>query len=116
MSKMQAEAAPAIPVDAPIIAYLEQLPTAVPADLLGSLIAMEAKAVHQVIHDTAQALSLRPGWKLVSVCLFLLTIHCICLSVICSTPFSSVKTKLIPLEHSATMTLAKLSTSAPAHL
>lgn len=68
MKKMQAEAAPTIPADAPVAAYLDQLPTAVPANLLGSLIALEAKALHQVRHDIIQALSLRPSWKLVAVC------------------------------------------------
>lgn len=49
MIKMQAEAATAVPGNAPIAAYLHHLPQPVPADLLGSLIATEAKAVHQVI-------------------------------------------------------------------
>lgn len=48
MSKMQAEAATAVPGHAPLAAYLDHLPQAVPADLLGSLIATEAKAIHQV--------------------------------------------------------------------
>ena len=53
MSKMQAEAATAVPVNAPVAAYLDLLPHAVPANLLGSMIATEAKAVHQVTHKTA---------------------------------------------------------------
>lgn len=53
MSKMQAEAATAVPGNAPIAAYLHHVPQPVPPDLLGSLIATEAKAVHQVMHKTA---------------------------------------------------------------
>ena len=45
---MQAHAAAALPADADVAAYLEQLPQAVPADVLGEVLAMEAKAVHQV--------------------------------------------------------------------
>ena len=53
MSKMQAEAATAVPGHAPVAAYLDHLPQAIPADLLGYLIATEAKAVHQVRRKTA---------------------------------------------------------------
>ena len=49
MSKMQAEAATEVPGSAPIAAYLDHLPQAVPADLLGCLVATEAKAMHQVL-------------------------------------------------------------------
>lgn len=49
MSRMQAEAAAEVPGSAPIAAYLDHLPQAVPADLLGCLVASEAEAMHQVL-------------------------------------------------------------------
>lgn len=48
MQSMQAHAAGAVPADADVAAYLKQLPQAAPADVVGEVLAMEAKAVHQV--------------------------------------------------------------------
>lgn len=71
MSKMLAEAATAVPGNAPVAAYLDLQSQPVPADLLGSLIATEAKAVHQVMHKIAAfKLSMSGGTQLVlHVCL-----------------------------------------------
>lgn len=59
MSKMQAEAATEVPGSAPVAAYLDHLPQAVPADLLGCLVATEAKAMHQVL---LFVMRLYPDW------------------------------------------------------
>ena len=48
MHNMQADAAGALPADAPIAAYLDQLPQPVSSAVLGEMLAMEAKAVHEV--------------------------------------------------------------------
>ena len=56
MHNMQADAAGALPADALIAAYLDQLPQPVSSAVLGEMLAMEAKAVHEVtqqpnLHD-----------------------------------------------------------------
>lgn len=48
MHNMQADAAGALPADAPVAAYLDQLPQPVSSVALGEALAMEAKAVHEV--------------------------------------------------------------------
>ena len=48
MHNMQADAAGALPADAPAAAYLDQLPQPVSSAVLGEMLAMEAKAVHEV--------------------------------------------------------------------
>jgi len=48
---MQADAAGALPADAPVAAYLDQLPHPVSSAVLGEALAMEAKAVHEVTHQ-----------------------------------------------------------------
>ena len=48
MQSMQAHAATALPADADVAAYLVQLPQAVPATVLGEVLAMEVTALHQV--------------------------------------------------------------------
>ena len=48
MHNMQADAAGALPADAPVAAYLDQLPQPVSSAVLGEALAMEAKAVHEV--------------------------------------------------------------------
>ena len=70
MSKMQAEAATTVPANAPIAAYLDHLPQPLPADLLGYLIATEAKAVHQVPPMNA------PAFKAYSLCLYVACVLC----------------------------------------
>ncbi|KAA6417398.1 MAG: cell division-associated BIMB-like, partial [Trebouxia sp. A1-2] len=49
MHNMQADAAGALPADAPVAAYLDQLPQPVSSVALGEALAMEAKAVHEVL-------------------------------------------------------------------
>lgn len=49
MHNMQADAAAALPADATAAAYLDQLPQSVSADVLVEVLAMEARAVHQVL-------------------------------------------------------------------
>lgn len=51
MHNMQADAAAALPADAPVAAYLNQLPQPVSSAVLGEVLAMEAKAVHEVTHQ-----------------------------------------------------------------
>ncbi len=51
MHNMQADAAAALPADAPVAAYLDQLPQPVSSAVLGEALAMEAKAVHEVPHQ-----------------------------------------------------------------
>ena len=48
MRNMQADAAGALPANAPVAAYLDQLPQPVSSVVMGEVLAMEAKAVHEV--------------------------------------------------------------------
>ena len=50
------QAAGALPADAPVAAYLDQLPQPVSSAVLGEALAMEVKAVHEVTQLAQQQL------------------------------------------------------------
>ena len=53
MHSMQEDAAHDLPSDAPVAAYLDKLPEPVRTEVMGEVLAVEAKAVQQVSEHTA---------------------------------------------------------------
>lgn len=48
LASMQKDAAAEVPINAPVVAYLQRMQPEIEAEMLGKVVAMEVKAVHQV--------------------------------------------------------------------